>query len=180
MILGSSDIRARMETASLSIEPIMDDTVRENGVDLRVGDEILRIRKNDKVVDTLDAASMENVYSRESVQDGFVLQPNERLLIKIKEKVRLPNDLVGFCNIRSTFARLGVSIPPTIIDAGFDGYLTILIIGSNVPIMIKTGTRFLHVVFSTTKSAVDKPYAGKYQNSGGAVGARKDINAGER
>ena len=76
----------------------------------------------------------------------------------------MPNNLMGFVNLRSTFARFGLIIPPTIIDAGFCGRLTIEVLGSSFPIRIPVGTRFLHVVFSKLLNPVETVYKGKYQN----------------
>lgn len=172
MILGNKDIKEYLDSGKLVISPLSEDTIRENGVDLRIGDEIMRFIQPSVEVDVNDKGALEKIYKMEKIDDYFTLNPNERVLVKIKEHIKMPNDLVGFSNIRSTFARLGVIIPPTIADAGFEGDLTILVVGGNVPIKVKTGTRFLHLVFSKTRSEVTKPYAGKYQKSGGVTGAK--------
>ncbi|RLG59410.1 hypothetical protein DRN86_04285 [Candidatus Geothermarchaeota archaeon] len=67
----------------------------------------------------------------------------------------------------STYARLGCFIPPTIIDAGFKGQLTIEMVGGEFPVELKAGERFLHVVFAKLTSPVQKPYKGKYQEQTG-------------
>ncbi|MCL4399225.1 dCTP deaminase [Candidatus Parvarchaeota archaeon] len=172
MILSDKDIREEIASGSLILDPLSDDTIRENGVDLRIGDEIMRFNKIEAPVNISEKESLEKVYLRESPKESFILGKNERILVKIKERVTIPDYIVGFCNLRSTFARLGVSIPPTIVDAGFSGYLTILIIGGGVPIELGTGTRFLHLVLSRTQTKVESPYAGKYQKSGGVTGAK--------
>lgn len=172
MILSDKDIRSYLESKQLVIEPISNDTIRENGVDLRVGDEILRFVYNNEPVDVNDKAALEKVYSKEKVEGSFVIYPQERVLIKISEKIKMPNNLIGMCNVRSTFARLGLSIPPTIVDAGYEGNLTIMMVGGNVPVRISSGTRFLHLVFSKTLSDVEKPYSGHYNNSSSVTGAK--------
>jgi dCTP deaminase len=172
MILGNKDIREYLDSGKLVISPLSEDTIRENGVDLRIGNEILRFVDTTQEVDINDKDSLEKIYKKETIKSSFVLNPNERLLIKIKEHIKMPNDLVGLANVRSTFARLGISIPPTVADAGFEGDLTILVVGGNMPVRIEPDTRFLHLVLVKTKSEVTKPYAGKYQKSGGATGAK--------
>ncbi len=179
MILSDADIRLYLDSKKLVIDQISDDTIRENGVDLRIGDEISRFVDTDSPVDVSKKEELPKLYKLEKVEKSFVLGKNERVLVKIKEKITLPDDLVGFCNIRSTFVRLGMSIPPTIADAGFSGYLTILLTGGPVPVVIERDTRMLHLVFSRTNSKVNQPYAGKYQNSTGVTGA-KDINLNKR
>jgi dCTP deaminase len=172
MILSDKDIKDYLEKKLLLIEPLSNDTVRENGVDLRVGDELLRFIYNKEPVDINDKSALEKVYTKEKVEKDFVIFPQERVLIKIDEKIKMPSNLVGFCNVRSTFARLGLAIPPTIVDAGYEGNLTIMMIGGNVPVKISKGTRFLHLIFSTTLSEVQKPYSGNYHQSSGVTGAK--------
>ncbi len=79
------------------------------------------------------------------------------------EEKELINDVMAFVNLRSTYARLGLSIPPTIVDAGFKGQLTIEVVGSEFPIKLESGERFLHLIFARTLTPVEKPYNGKYQ-----------------
>lgn len=172
MILGNGDIKEYLEQGKLGITPLSEDTIRENGVDLRIGDEIIRFADMGSTIKISDKDAVAAISKKEKVSGSFVLNANEKILVKIKERVKMPNDIIGFCNLRSTFARLGISIPPTIVDAGYGGDLTIGVSGGAVPIEIKVGTRFLHLVFSTTRSEVKGAYSGKYQNSDGAVGAK--------
>jgi dCTP deaminase len=172
MILGNRDIKKYLEEGKLVISPLTEDTIRENGVDLRVGDEILRFKPTTNPIDINDTDMIKRSYLHEKVVDSFVLNPNERVLIKIKESIKMPNNVIGFSNVRSTFARLGIFMPPTIVDAGFEGDLTILIIGGDIPIKIAPDTRLLYLVFSTTKSEVTKPYRGKYYKSKGITHAK--------
>lgn len=172
MILSDKDIRDYIDKKQLFIEPLSGDTVRENGVDLRVGDELLRFVYNKEPIDINDKSVLEKAYNKEKIDGNFVIFPQERVLIKIGEKIKMPNTLIGLCNIRSTFARLGLAIPPTIVDAGYEGNLTIMMIGGNIPVRISKGTRFLHLVFSTTLSEVQKPYSGGYNQSSTVTGAK--------
>ncbi|EFD92457.1 MAG: deoxycytidine triphosphate deaminase [Candidatus Parvarchaeum acidophilus ARMAN-5] len=172
MILSDKDIKHYLDEGSLSIEPLSDDTIRENGVDLRIGDEIMRFVYNNEPVDITDKNAVEKSYRKEKITDSFVVYPQERILIKIHEKIKMPNNLIGMCNVRSTFARLGLSIPPTIVDAGYEGNLTIMLIGGNVPVKVQKMMRFLHLVFSKTLSDVEKPYAGHYNKSSSVTGAK--------
>jgi len=76
---------------------------------------------------------------------------------------------MAFVNLRSSFARLGLLIPPTIVDAGFEGQLTIELIGSSFPVKLKKGTRFLHLIFDRTLTPVEYPYRSKYQGQRGVT-----------
>jgi len=174
MILSDWDIRVYLAKKLLVIDPIFDDTVRENGVDLRFGHEFCRFKNTGTTVDT-KLANVEDVLECVKVGDeGFVINPLEHVLTTTLEHVEFPHDLVGLVNLRSTFARYGLYIPPTVIDSGFVGNITIELVGSTVPIKVYPGQRFLHLVLVRTSSPVFKPYSGKYQGQKGVTPPRKD------
>jgi dCTP deaminase len=74
---------------------------------------------------------------------------------------------MAFVNLRSSYARIGLTVPPTIIDANFEGQLTIEMIGGEFPVRLYSGERFIHVVFAKLTSPVEKPYSGRYQRQRG-------------
>ena len=79
------------------------------------------------------------------------------------EIVNMPVDLMGFCNLRSTWARRGIFIPPTIVDPGFRGRLVIEMVSFNEDlVVIQEGERFLHLIVAKVSGAI--PYCGQYQN----------------
>jgi len=164
MILSDWDIVVYLEKGLLTVKPLFNDTVRENGVDLRFGYRFCRFKSSGLIIDTrlmnvIDVLECSDV----SIDDGFVIKPYEHILASTLEWIELPHDLVGLVNLRSSFARVGIYIPPTVIDAGFKGNLTIELIGGASSVRVYPEQRFLHVVFLRTSSPVYKPYTGKYQ-----------------
>jgi dCTP deaminase len=164
VLLSDWDIRVYLEKKLLVINPLYEDTVRENGVDLRFGSRFCRFKGGDVLIDTLVMNVPEALECVDVERDaGFIVKPREHVLATTLEWVELPHDLVGLVNLRSSFARAGLYIPPTVIDAGFKGNITIELIGGVHPVKIYPEQRFLHVVFLRTSSPVYKPYQGKYQ-----------------
>jgi len=89
-------------------------------------------------------------------------KPREFKVAWTKEYIEFPVDLAGFCNLRSTYARQGLLIPPTVVDAGFKGHLVIEVYNANnYETILKKDTRFLHLILIECKGA--KPYQGRYQ-----------------
>jgi dCTP deaminase len=86
----------------------------------------------------------------------------------------LGTDLMAFCQLRSTFSRAGVSIPPTVVDAGFEGILTIQISGGPFPVRIPVKTRFLYLVFAELKTPLMIGYDGKYKHDNAVSPPKKD------
>jgi dCTP deaminase (EC 3.5.4.13) len=160
MILSDRDLKYYLEKGLIFIRPFSEEIIRENGIDLRIGPQFARLRKTDQVFEA--TKNVEDFYTVTN-SNHFIVFPHEHVLMTTMEYIELPNDVMAFVNLRSTFARLGLFIPPTIVDAGFKGQLTIEIVGSEFPIKLETGQRFLHLIFAKTLTPVENPYHGKYQ-----------------
>ncbi|MHC1586068.1 MAG: dCTP deaminase [Candidatus Hecatellaceae archaeon] len=173
MILADFDLRNYIREGRLRIEPMAEDTIRENGVDLRLGDQIARLKQTDIILDPKSCPDVRGYFTVERGEE-FVIQPYEKVLVSTLERLELPPDLMGFVELRSTFARCGLLMPPTIIDGGFKGTITLEIMGSSFPIRLHRGERFAHVVFAKLTSPLSKPYTGKYQNQRGVTLPRFD------
>lgn len=169
MILSDFDLTWYLRSGRLVIDPYDDEIVRENGIDLRIGGEVAKLKPVNKVLDSRNGSIDLSEFYEIMVGEEFTLHPNEKVLITTLEYVKIPNDIMGFVELRSSFARLGLSIPPTIIDAGFEGNITLEVHGSVFPIKIYKGQRFAHVIFSKTLNPVMKPYRGKYQGQKGVT-----------
>ena len=171
MILSDNNLRTMIRDNHLVIEPLSEDTIQQNGVDFRMDEEIAI---NTAIADseTIDSTSSEEIKKFyqiiKSNGENFVFSPRNHYLLTTKERIKMPANLMGFCGLRSTFARLGFISPLTIIDAGFEGTLTIgVFYGGNMPIRIAVGCRFLHVVFARLIKKADIPYQGKYKSQKG-------------
>lgn len=169
MILSDFDLRNYITGKRLLIEPLSHDTIRENGVDLRIGNQIARLKPSVKILDTMGSIDYSEFYSIEEIGDSFELGADEKILVTTLERVTLPSDLMGFVQLRSSFARVGLLLPPTIIDAGFSGNITIEVRGTSFPVKLYEGQRFAHVVFSKLTTPLEVPYSGRYQGQTGVT-----------
>ncbi|OYT52299.1 MAG: dCTP deaminase [Desulfurococcales archaeon ex4484_204] len=171
MILSDFDLKAYLNSGRLRIEPFTEEIIRENGLDFRLGREFCELLASKRTVDLtkrlrdVDISELYKCYESEVIS----LKPNTRYLLHTVERVTLPPELMAFVELRSTFARLGLIIPPTIVDGGFSGQLTIELLNTSFPIKIPAGTRFLHVVFAKLTTPVTKPYRGRYQGQTGVT-----------
>ena len=139
MILSGRDIQLYIETKKLIITPVTDEQFQQNGVDL--------------ILDSVDAENTSNN------KDLFI--KGDFRLGRTKEYFEMPDDLMAFVELRSTWARKGIMLPPTIVDAGFKGTLTLEIVAFQTQ-KIPIGQRFAHLIFCKT-SGPCIPYSGKYQ-----------------
>lgn len=170
MILSKNDLLKAINEGYLIVNPFNEEIVRENGIDLRIGNEIAILLNNPEPLDPDNIANydLREYYKIVKIDKGFVLQPYMKVLVSTLEYIKMPNDVAGFVELRSTFARLGLSIPPTIVDAGFEGQLTLEVHGGAFPVLLKKGMRFAHVVFMKLLSKTE-PYRGRYQGQRGVT-----------
>jgi len=152
VILSKQDILRLVERGRLGVEPFDSNLVKENGIDLRMGKEIARF-----------TGDPQQPYRKEQ-SSIFALRPHETILFATLEYIRLPEDLMAFIQLRSTFARLGCTIPPTVVDAGFEGCLTVQFRNGPLPLTLQSGTPVLHLILATLSRPTvpyKRPYAGK-------------------
>jgi len=76
---------------------------------------------------------------------------------------------MAFVEIRSTWARQGFMLPPTIVDAGFRGNLT-LEIATLGKAELPVGKPFAHLIFAKLTNPTE-PYRGKYDKQLGITKA---------
>lgn len=86
-------------------------------------------------------------------------------LASTMERFQMPKNLVGTVSDKSTWARKGLSVFNTVIEPGWNGYLTLeLVHHANKPMIIKAGSGIAQVLFGLLSDEGD--YGdGKYQNA---------------
>ena len=171
MFLTKPDIEKLISDGKLIIEPLFEDTVVEDGVDLRVGTSYAKIAKKNDVVD-LSEISDEDVEQyfqvvNVSLNGCVTIAPNEFVLISTLEYIKLPNNIIGICNLRSTFARWGLMLATSlIVSPGFTGNLVLEIVNfSNNFIKLRPGLKIISLKLFEVKSPVN--YSGKYKGQKG-------------
>jgi len=170
MILSDFDLKNMIKNDRLRIEPFSKDIIRENGIDFRLADEIAHHAKTPKgfIMDPSDEKSIQKGYNIIKGAKSLIIKPYEQILLSTYEQITMPDDIAGIVELRSTWARHGLSMPPTIIDAGFNGTITLEVF-NNAPYAIKLIplVRFAHVIFLKTTSRVLNLYNGKYNKQKG-------------
>jgi dCTP deaminase len=167
MAMSDVDIKAAIFNKRLVIRPMTDETIRENGVDLSFSDSFRPLKETDAVYDSHKKYTDEEIsefYEPEIKTDRYILKKRQKVLVKTLEWQEFPKDTMAFCNLRSTYARHGVYISPTAINAGWKGYLVIGVEGSEFDIVLNKGDRFLHVIYMRLMTQVDEGYHGAYQD----------------
>jgi len=151
----------------LVIEPFESSSVKCNGIDLRISEHIARLESDNEILDT-HSNDVDRYYCAEQ-SPSFIVFPNEHILACTHERIMLPDDIVGLVNLRSTYTRLGLTAPCGIVEAGFNGQLTLEIIGGSFPVRVYARDRVFHIMFMELTGDHRSTYRGKYQNQVGAT-----------
>ena len=137
-------------------------------MDLSVGEEIVYdapLKRHKEYIDPHNQASVDCSFDDWPALEQTevkVLERHQRALFSVQEYIEMPEEYFGLVCLRSTWARLGLLAPPTIIDPGFRGYLTMEMWNSNERgIMIRTGDKVWTLVMLPAANL--PPYNGRYQ-----------------
>ena len=169
-VLSDFDLSNMIRSKRLVIDPFTKDIIRENGIDFRLDNEVAHHKNlgKDFIMDPSDANMIASAYDLEKNLDKIVIGSREQVLLSTMEYMELPDDIMSMVELRSTWARHGLCMPPTIVDAGFKGNITLEVF-NNAPysIALKPGVRFAHMIFIKTSNKVTNLYAGKYSGQRG-------------
>jgi len=175
MILNDVAIRELSEKGM--IDPFYPDKVEKNvlsygcagmGYDLRLSYDIKVEEKSDGVADPKSPPK----YRKLKIHEESIINPGEIWLASTMETVDIPINVLAELHPKSTYARLGLSYRMAPVDPGFKGNLTICLSNpTDRPIRLYRKEGILQIIFFKGEDS-ETPYAGKYQNSNGAVESR--------
>jgi dCTP deaminase len=95
------------------------------------------------------------------------LHPGDFQLVSSLERIRLPDDLQAIVHDKSTLARQGLAIQNTVLEPGWEGYITLELSNhGRKMIKIRKGQPIAQLVFHMLDQPTIIPYKGKYQNQG--------------
>jgi dCTP deaminase len=184
VILSDRDLRARLALGDLVIAPLADPAlqIQPASVDLRLGNEFLVYRATQVAcLDPMDPATLSAATARTVVANGdaFVLHPGEFALGTTVERVKIPADLVGVVDGRSSVGRLAVVVHATagFIDPGFEGQITLELSNiGQIPVKLYPGMRLAQIVIHEMTSPAELPYGAargsQYQDQTGPQPSR--------
>lgn len=186
MILTDKEIRElcldkknRKDRGGL-IEPFSEDALQSESYDLAIGTEIEVLKKDVRCLSLLEQESIDSMYDEiDLAVSGYIISPKEYILVSLKEKVSLPDNITAHIRPRTRFTRLGLIVSDQHCNSTYSGKLRIGIFNAtDYPIKIFPGIRIAQMVFEELKSkpSEEKMYKNKknavYQGEEKFVGAK--------
>jgi len=164
LILTRDAILAEIAARRLRIEPFSLDQVGPASIDLHLGDQIRIIDGGPEVIDVDDAADFRRVSRVAPLVEPYLLPPGETIHGITREHITLPDDVAGWLEGRSRFARLGLMIHVTagFVNPGVSNRQVLEISNvSNRKLAIHAGTRICQIVLQRTEGRA--VYAGRFR-----------------
>jgi len=207
MILSDRDIKSRLKEGDLVVEPLDDPElqIQPASVDMRLGREFLVFEhpsiscihpeRGDEVEEyvtrttvtgpsnksqqTLQEVAVANDATVDTIDQEFILHPDDFVLATTKERVEIPDDIIAHVEGRSSLGRLAIVVHATagIVDPGYEGNITLELSNlGTAPVALRPDMRISQLTFTKLTSPAERPYGeergSKYQNQDGPTASR--------
>jgi dCTP deaminase len=141
------------------------------GYDIRIADEFKVF--TDVFGATIDPKNFDERTFVDIKGDTCIIPPNSFVLARSVERIRMPRNVTGVVLCKSTYIRCGVLIPTTVLEAGWEGVITLEIANvTPLPACIYANEGIAQILFFESDEECRISYAdreGKYQNQRGVV-----------
>jgi dCTP deaminase len=185
VLLSDRDLRKELAGGRLGLDPFDDAMVQPSSIDVRL-DRFFRVFNNTKYTH-IDPSQQQDELTSLVEANGdvpFVLHPGEFVLGSTFEAVKLPDDLAGRLEGKSSLGRLGLLTHSTagFIDPGFEGHITLELSNvANLPITLWPGMKIGQLCLFRLSSAAEHPYGSqaagsRYQGQRGPTPSRAYLN----
>ena len=168
-VLSDARILEYLFDKKLTISPIIYDHIQPSSIDLTL-DRIIKVPKPGRIVNMLDKT--DDCFDEVSIET-YTLRPGGFVMAQIRERLKIPRNLMGMIQNRNSIVRLGLNLGlSTYINPGYEGQLPIAIhnIGAlEVPLI--PGMRICQLVLLDVEPEPHRDYSqrenSKYQGESG-------------
>jgi len=165
-ILTKEAILREISKHRIKIEPLNESNIGPASIDLTLGNEFKIFKSHIKEHFVTEEADAERITQKIIIPDHetISIKPGELVLGITKEKITLPDDICGWLNSRSRFARLGLMshITAPFVCPGISNKQVLeLYNASKVTLRIPPGVKICQFVFQ--KCEGHAKYSGRYK-----------------
>ena len=166
-ILSKDEILKSIENGKIEITPFEGDQVGPTSVDLTLGSKFRVFKKVRKIFHINEKLDFQEVTKIVSIKDGdyLLLMPGELVHGITVERIRLSEDLAGWIEGRSRFARIGLMVHVTagLVQPSCDNKQVLEISNmSPMPIALYPGTRICQIIFEKLEGKAK--YEGRFKD----------------
>lgn len=186
--LSDKSILQKILSGELIVHPILDNGQINGGkIDLRLDNVFFLVGRFKKpYYDPMELLSKgetrERYLEKRVVPFGssFVLHPNDYALAPLFEFVKLPNNLLGRLDGRSSLGRLGIVVHSTAgsVDPGFSGHLVMELMNNGMlPVALYPLMRVATLIFVTLSTGAERSYDVRSEAKYGFIQGLQDVES---
>lgn len=156
MLLSDQEIKKLAKEDGM-ITPFEERNLQSVSYDITTGNIARVFNRLSDPIDLNDKENIKLTYCEIDITDGYLIKPNEYMLVKSGEKYTLPDDIAAYARPRTTLSRLGLILTPQHFNPSFSGYIYygLLNVTPNI-LKIYPGTSIGQIVFEKVYGALDK------------------------
>jgi len=164
MVIAKTVLLDMIKKGKIKITPLKDNQIGPGSIDLSLGNEFRRYGPQHVVIHVNENSDYKK-YTKKFTANEITLHPGEFILGITKEKIKLPENICGWLQGRSRFARLGLTIHITasFVQPGSENRQVLEMINlCPHPLRIKAGERIVQLVLERTEGK--GKLTGKFKN----------------
>lgn len=174
------NLRALLRSGDLVVDPLLDEREQVKGakIDVRLDNKFCVLRSEQSQAWDFQTGGQDVVKHYERVDIGyagkFILHPGNFVIGQTFETIRIPKEMLGRIEGRSSLARRGVLIHVTasVIDPGFAGNICLELYNlGHVPVILNPLMRVGALTIERVDGEVKNEYSGSGQFAGDAIDA---------
>lgn len=160
-VLSDSSIRACLASKAenrLRIAPLSNAAIQPDSIDLTLGP-VLLIPHPGQIARPAQQEYPQKHASVSLLNGPYELKPGASVLGTVAETISMPDDLMGLLTVKSTWARLFLHQPASVVDSGYTGRLTVELtnLGPYL-IVLDAGVDIAQLLIFRTTTRVDNVY----------------------
>ncbi len=164
-ILTRSEILKEIKNGNIKIEPFSKSQIGPASIDLRLGNDFRVFKETREIYHVTDKANYKKVTKLIKVKGFLLIKPGEVVHGITKERIKLSENICGWLEGRSRFARLGLMVHVTagLIQPGIENRQVLEMSNMGpLPLALHPGTKICQLVLQTTIGRAK--YKGRFKN----------------
>jgi len=164
MILTKRVILDEVEQGRIKITPFDKKAVGPASVDLTLGDYVRVFKKSDNIPMN-ERIDYKKFTRKVSIKKGYILEPGELVLGITTERITLPDDVCGWLQSRSRFARAGLIVHMTapFMQPGINNNQVLEMLNAGPhDLKLMPGVKLCQFIFERTEGKAH--YRGRFDN----------------
>ena len=105
------------------IENFNEDNLQSVSYDVSISNTIMRNNSSFRTIRLENKFDIDDLFVEQKIENGYVLAPNEYILVRLNERINMPDDLTAHLRPRTSYNKIGLIITCQHINPSYNGNL---------------------------------------------------------